>query len=57
MRSHMFKAQLTTLWYRFMDLLADLYPNIPVDTREYLRLTDFRPTLYTRNRQDMKFEF
>jgi hypothetical protein len=46
MRSSMFIAQLTTLWYRSANWLAGL--RILVDTREYFRLTDFWVILYLK---------
>jgi hypothetical protein len=41
MRSSMFNAQLRVLFYFSTNRLADLNMNIPVNTREYFRLTDF----------------
>jgi hypothetical protein len=46
MRSSVFVAQLKTLCYRPRNLLAGLYLNMPVSTREYFGLTDFWATLY-----------
>jgi hypothetical protein len=46
MRSSVFSAQLTTLWYRSTNRLAGLNLNIPVNTKECFRLTDFWDTLY-----------
>jgi hypothetical protein len=46
MISFTFTAQLKTLRYRPTNLLAGLNLNIPVNTREYFRLTDFWVTLY-----------
>jgi hypothetical protein len=40
-RSSILSAQLTMLWYRCTNWLAGLYLNIPVNTRECFRLTDF----------------
>jgi hypothetical protein len=49
MRSSMFSAQLTTLWYRSTNRLADLNQNIPVETREWFRLTDLWAALHIPN--------
>jgi hypothetical protein len=46
MRSYMFNAQITALWYRCTNWEAGLNPSIPVNMREYFRLTDFWTTLY-----------
>jgi hypothetical protein len=40
----MFSAQFTTLWYLSKNWLAVLNPNILVNTRECVRLTDFWTT-------------
>jgi hypothetical protein len=41
MRFSVFSAQLTVLWYRPTNWLAGVSLNIPVNTREYFRLTYF----------------
>jgi hypothetical protein len=45
-RASMFNAKLTTLWHRSINWLVRWNPNVPVNMREYFRLTDFWVTLY-----------
>jgi hypothetical protein len=46
MRPSMSNAQLSTLWYRSTNWLADLNLNIPANTRDCFMLIDFLATLY-----------
>jgi hypothetical protein len=47
MRSPVFNAKLTTLWYRCTNWLVGLNLNIPVNARECFRLTDVWATLHS----------
>jgi hypothetical protein len=45
-RYEILQVQLTMLWYRSTNLLAGLILNIPGNTRERLKLTEFWASLY-----------
>jgi hypothetical protein len=46
MTSSMLNAQISTLWYRSAYGLVNLNLNIPVNTGEYVKLTEFWTALY-----------
>jgi hypothetical protein len=45
-RSSVFSAQLTKLWYRFTYWLVQPCTGLPVNRREFFRVIDFGATLY-----------
>jgi hypothetical protein len=57
MMSFMFSPQSIELWYRSENVLTGLILKIPVNMREYFRLTDFRSTLYIKCWIQLSSEF
>jgi hypothetical protein len=56
MRSSMFSAQLTILWYRSTNWQAGSNLSIPVNMRECFRLIDLWVTLYIREKWIITYE-